>query len=723
MEKTKVAMLKPSIEKMCQEDYNIFTITSLRYQLCALISNLEALINILPYWLNLDYFSIVRLSTLILSLSICVYLFSIKGRSITTLLLAWTFAGASIFNLFTFLEFVGNYYWQPPVPVNLILLPMQNIGPSIALVSLLLFAYYFPRFRKAELKESKIILSLSVLLNLVTFGLTVYNFFFLEWMRSYFHFRMAYYIILYIVVGSQFILIISLLFRRAIRLSTTKSQFALIKLFKAQGKDSLAARSLALILLLPLGTVFFYLLMTLGILPPAATTYLVWLVFSLFYFSFVLTYLNHTTDPTTFQVKLVGITLITILGIIGLAAIFVGKSYERDYKNEKLIQDRQTIHFARNTLGSYDISGAPYSFNTGLGKKIDLDYGKSRRLRLPFPFPYFDHVFHEVHVLHGPMIYLGQDIKEDGWGGYDPQPVIAPILMNLNPAEGGGVFVRKESERLTITWYELPEFGSANKNTIQLVLAKDGSFDITYKELDPHLGYSAAKMFVYLTANLAGIEPGARSGTVPFGPKLIGIHPGNKGAALKPIRFSDDLPFYSKSPEVIFEAYDIDYYRYIHSRMSVLAVILLVSSIFVLFFFPILLKTSLIKPLHALYEGMMSANKGNLEISVSPQFNDEIGFLTKSFNRMLQNIRKAESNFRSLAENSQDGILIILGKNVPVYANKQVSDISGYTNAELMKISFNNLIRNEEKQSTKNYETLLKTKIESFVPVELTHNF
>ena len=48
--------------------------------------------------------------------------------------------------------------------------------------------------------------------------------------------------------------------------------------------------------------------------------------------------------------------------------------------------------------------------------------------------------------------------------------------MALDPTRGEGVFVRSSPDRLVVTWLGLPEIGSTNSNTIQLVLRADGSF-------------------------------------------------------------------------------------------------------------------------------------------------------------------------------------------------------------------------------------------------------
>ena len=103
---------------------------------------MEPAITSLLSWLNLDYFSILRLSSLIISLSISVFLFKTKGKSTPTLLLALTFSGATLFNLSMFLESASRYYWQLYSWNHIVAPFLQNLAPSVALVSLLLFAYH-----------------------------------------------------------------------------------------------------------------------------------------------------------------------------------------------------------------------------------------------------------------------------------------------------------------------------------------------------------------------------------------------------------------------------------------------------------------------------------------------------------------------------------------------------------------------------------------------------
>ncbi len=60
-------------------------------------------------------------------------------------------------------------------------------------------------------------------------------------------------------------------------------------------------------------------------------------------------------------------------------------------------------------------------------------------------------------------------------------------------------------------------------------------------------------------------------------------------------------------------------------------------------------------------------------------------------------LRQSEENFRALAENANDGILIAAGEEgVNVYANKRAAEITGYSVAELLGIGLRELVAPDE---------------------------
>ena len=102
--------------------------------------------------------------------------------------------------------------------------------------------------------------------------------------------------------------------------------------------------------------------------------------------------------------------------------------------------------------------------------------------------------------------------------------------------------------------------------------------------------------------------------------------------------------------------------------------------------------------------------------------------------RMEKALRESEENFRALAENAHDGILIAAGEEVYAYANKRAAEITGYSVAELLKLGMKDLTppdeieelidryrkRLEGRSVPRQYESIVVRKDGKSVPIELT---
>ncbi len=102
---------------------------------------------------------------------------------------------------------------------------------------------------------------------------------------------------------------------------------------------------------------------------------------------------------------------------------------------------------------------------------------------------------------------------------------------------------------------------------------------------------------------------------------------------------------------------------------------------------------------------------------------------------MEKALRESVENFRALAENANDGILIAAGEEgVNVYANKRAAEITGHSVAELLRIGLRELVAPDEikkvaerykrrlmgKKVLSQYETKLVRKSREIFPVELS---
>ena len=102
--------------------------------------------------------------------------------------------------------------------------------------------------------------------------------------------------------------------------------------------------------------------------------------------------------------------------------------------------------------------------------------------------------------------------------------------------------------------------------------------------------------------------------------------------------------------------------------------------------------------------------------------------------RAEQSLRESEENFRALAENAHDGILIATSPTCYEYANRRVAEMTGYTVSELLQMGMEGLaspeqvpriralqerrMRGEPVPST--YETVVRSKTDERIPVEVT---
>jgi len=195
--------------------------------------------------------------------------------------------------------------------------------------------------------------------------------------------------------------------------------------------------------------------------------------------------------------------------------------------------DFQTFHFQPNVSDGYDVDSITFNFDSDLGTDLNLGDDENTTVNLGFNFNYYGTDWTDIHVNSNGIVGIGSVVDNSPF--YDPSfffndiPKIAAFFIDLNPAAGGGVFQKSDANKITITWSNIPEFGGNNSNTIQLVLYNDGSFDLTFNNIDATVASNNS-------------------------PISVGIHPGGD-PNLDNISFSDDLPYSGGAGAGIYEDY------------------------------------------------------------------------------------------------------------------------------------------------------------------------
>jgi signal transduction histidine kinase/HAMP domain-containing protein len=78
----------------------------------------------------------------------------------------------------------------------------------------------------------------------------------------------------------------------------------------------------------------------------------------------------------------------------------------------------------------------------------------------------------------------------------------------------------------------------------------------------------------------------------------------------------------------------------VHRYVLFFITLVLGSSLLIIIIFPLFFRSTLLNPLARLLEGVREANEGNLDVQVEVPFEDEVGFIAQSFNRMVETLKQ-----------------------------------------------------------------------------------
>lgn len=103
--------------------------------------------------------------------------------------------------------------------------------------------------------------------------------------------------------------------------------------------------------------------------------------------------------------------------------------------------------------------------------------------------------------------------------------------------------------------------------------------------------------------------------------------------------------------------FPVKVYRQFIDETSRSIVYFLLAIVFVvLILYPIFFARSLVRPLNALLGGVGEVNTGNLMVKIPVLVQDEIGFLSESFNKMVRSIMDARNELQRYAETLEDKV-------------------------------------------------------------------
>jgi len=172
----------------------------------------------------------------------------------------------------------------------------------------------------------------------------------------------------------------------------------------------------------------------------------------------------------------------------------------------------------------------------------------------------------------------------------------------------------------------------------------------------------------------------------------------------------------------------------IHRFCSKIVLIALATTVLVVLGFPVAFRRGLLKPLSILLEAVQQVSSGNYKMFVPVPSEDEVGQLARGYNQMVSYLRAAEGNFKALAENANDAILILSQQGQVLYANLHATEISGYSPVDLRRMHFTGFVHPDEigavsqrfgermagRDAPRCYETCIVSRHGKVIPVEIT---
>lgn len=328
---------------------------------------------------------------------------------------------------------------------------------------------------------------------------------------------------------------------------------------------------------------------------------------------------EHLPERTSIVGKFLGIVLLTTLTTLAITSAATQTSDEQLYQPSRPYPNFETYLFARQ-LNGYTLQKQTIQFANKYGTPLDFSSQKSQLITLPFVFPFFNKKYTEIYVNSNGSLTFNEP--------YDInlfverlQPTIAPMLMPLAPEEGGQIYVDLRPEEALFTWHNVPEKGQNNKNSFQISLRPGGFFLIHYAGLYPQTNFHAR--YEENSAWATAVLPGDAR-TIPQTINLL----------------EENVQFIPS--EGFIDNYYADFRLFLHYRLLIYLPLTLILTVFIMEGLPFFLRSSLIIPMSRLLTAVKKVNEGDLTVNAPVSGDDEIAFLTQSFNQMVYSIRRSQ---------------------------------------------------------------------------------
>ncbi|TGK21172.1 HAMP domain-containing protein [Leptospira fluminis] len=383
------------------------------------------------------------------------------------------------------------------------------------------------------------------------------------------------------------------------------------------------------------------------------------LLITLAIFLILVMFLNFSEEKTTFMIKIVGITFVTVMLIMQALVFISDQDKETEYDTKSIVNMERVLE------GGQKAPEMEYIVNwEGGDNPVDYSkYNKAFDLRLPQLEADFRNteLFERIKSLPDKN-FRRSLIKVLGEGHEYFQGYRKSIedYLEKNP--------KTDDKELKSNLFKF--LVSLNRNVFVAANKLDYIFPIDFcQEGKNYLKGSAADVSHFrdyilskwkeCTLEGRDLLPGELKSEVllylrPFQPALSRHY----RKSLDEHQHFVAYIHYDAEKDLTSElGYSYRGYReFMHPTAVKQTVILGVVLIVILFVFPLFFRQSLVTPLNRLLSGVEKVNEGSLNVEVPVEVKDEIGFLSDSFNSMVSSIRQARGELQDYAEHLADKV-------------------------------------------------------------------
>ncbi len=359
----------------------------------------------------------------------------------------------------TMLLFFLDAAWPPSLRLYAVYLENPVIGLLLTLLTQ--FAYHFPQLYPQRKWEARLVLAVNLLYTLWESGFALY--------RGRLLLQSNYVLYRPLVLPDYALLACFAWAPLAfLRQSIAASQdaagkgrwFGLPYLWRPAGRAAQAARVFALVFMIPLALSLLNIGRANFSISPAIFQSSMAAGILLTQFLFTLVYLNAIPEMTTFQLRLVGITLVLVLAVFSAVGWVMTPPHAAVYR--PALADHQTLRFTPNASGGYDVTPAVFHFDADMGDPLDMKLLRPDSApweavaEVDFSFSFYGKTRQTLWVAKSGAVSMDAPLSYPNMEYYYASiPAIFPLFTALGPGHES-VWAKNAGDRLTLTWHRFP---------------------------------------------------------------------------------------------------------------------------------------------------------------------------------------------------------------------------------------------------------------------------